>query len=137
MLPCVYSRSRHSQVLQHSAWDVASELTPNGAAPKPGMSQLHKNAVARTYRLPSAFATMGGVTGFLNIVAATGGAALLLYSTDALFYYTDERYGFTRFEVTIPCHVIWCSNAKVYHRRAAKHEELDLKRRALEVCFQV
>ncbi len=34
---------------------------------------------------------MGGVTGFLNIVAATGGAALLLYSTDALFYYTDER----------------------------------------------
>lgn len=80
---------------------------------------------------------MGGVTGFLNIVAATGGAALLLYSTDALFYYTDERYGFTRFEVTIPCHVIWCSNAKVYHRRAAKHEELDLKRRALEVCLQV
>ena len=37
------------------------------------------------------FPTMGGVTGFLNIVAATGGAALLLYSTDALFYYTDER----------------------------------------------
>ena len=34
---------------------------------------------------------MGGVTGFLNIVAATGGAALLLYSTDALFYWTDER----------------------------------------------
>ncbi|KAA6422476.1 hypothetical protein WJX79_004958 [Trebouxia sp. C0005] len=50
---------------------------------------------------------MGGVTGFLNIVAATGGAALLLYSTDALFYYTDER-------------------------RASKHAELDLKRRALE-----
>ena len=39
----------------------------------------------------SAFASMGGVTGFLNIVAATGSAALLLYSTDALFYYTDER----------------------------------------------
>ena len=35
---------------------------------------------------------MGGVTAFLNIVAATGGVALLLYSTDALFYYTDERY---------------------------------------------
>jgi len=43
----------------------------------------------------------------LNIVAATGGVALLLYSTDALFYYTDER-------------------------RGAKHAELDLKRRAME-----
>ena len=51
---------------------------------------------------------MGGVTGFLNIVAATGGVAMLLYSTDALFYYTDAR-------------------------RGAKHAELDLRRRALEV----
>ncbi len=44
-------------------------------------------------RLCRPIINMGGVTGFLNIVAATGGAALLLYSTDALFYYTDERYG--------------------------------------------
>ncbi|KAL3148296.1 hypothetical protein ABBQ38_013762 [Trebouxia sp. C0009 RCD-2024] len=50
---------------------------------------------------------MGGVTSFLNIVAATGGTAFLLYSTNTLFIWTDER-------------------------RASKHEELELKRRALE-----